>query len=141
MLYLSDLLSALNKNESIELSKSEIAGIFQRQKHVTEFQRIALFHKLGLRNRGENQEQIARKAGVSLSYIKQYDGAMGYLSSADDSLRSSILDALCAGELYDGEKSLEISRLYNKLRKGHRLRYIEHKGGRWYIHWQGVNSN
>ena len=34
-MYLSDLLSALNKNESIELSKPEIAAFFKKQEHIT----------------------------------------------------------------------------------------------------------
>ena len=134
-MYLSDLLSALNKNERPELSKPEIANIFQKQKHVTVYQRIALFHKLGLRLpcSKETQEEVAAKVGVSRSYIKQYDAAIGKL---DDSFLSSILDAFCAGELWDGKRKLEIAGLNKKLTEGYQLRGVERKGDRWYIQWK-----
>ena len=97
-MYLSDLLSDLSKNESIKLSKPEIAIIFKNQKHITLNQRIALFHKLGLRKAGERGRDVADRAGVSHGLVRQYDSKMKKLNSLDDHTRSSILDALCSGE-------------------------------------------
>ena len=135
-MYLSDLLSALSKNESIELSKPEIADLFQKEKYVKAYQRVALFYKLGLRGWGETKKQIATKVGVSESYIKQHDAMMDWLSPLDDSLQSSILDALCVGELREeGGGKLETSGVYRKLKEGYRPQGIERRGARWYIQW------
>ena len=138
-MYLSDLLSALNKNESIEPSP-EIAVIFQKQKHITLNQRIALFHKLDLRNSGETQLQVAARAGVSRELVAQYDTVMKKLEPLDDSLRSSILDALCAGELWEGKRRLEITGLNKKLTEGYRPQCIEPRGDRWHIQWKSPHT-
>ena len=139
-MYLNDLLSALNKNESIELSKPEIADIFQKQKHLTLSQRCALFHKLGLRREWEYQKQVATRAGVSRELVAQYDAAMNKLKRLDDSTRSSILNALCAGELWDEKRRLDIPKLNRKLSYGDRPQCIEHKGDRWHIQWKSPHT-
>lgn len=119
-MYLSDLSSALSKNESIELSKNEIANIFQKQKHITISQRIALFHKLGLRGE-KTQQEAADRMGISgsRSFVAQYDGLFRKLKYHP--LWPSILDALSEDRLWEkGErrKKLDISALYRKLNKG-----------------------
>ena len=121
-MYLSDLLSALSKNESIELSKPEIADIFQKQKHITISQRIALFHKLGLRG-WKTQQEAADSMGCpdSRPYVAQYDSIMHQL---DGSLRSSIIDACCEG-------ALEIRTVYNKLKKGYQPECVHGSHIRW----------
>ena len=139
-MYLSDLLSDLSKNESIKLSKPEIAIIFKNQKHITLNQRIALFHKLDLRNSGETQLQVAARAGVSRELVAQYDAVMSKLSPLNDSLQSSILDALCAGELWEEKRRLEITGLNKKLTNGYQPQCIEHKGDRWYIQWKSLHT-
>ena len=91
--YLGDLLSAVLKNElesATVLQRAKYLNIFQRDKYLTPTQRVALFHKLNLRNKGETQQQVADKVGVTLSVVKQFDAAMK--KSPRD------LDTLCAGE-------------------------------------------
>lgn len=121
-MYLSDLLSALNKNESIELSKPEIAAFFKKQEHITISQRIALFHKLGLRG-FKTQQEAANSMGCpdSRPYVAQYDSMMDQL---DGSLRSSIIDALCEG-------ALDIRTVYNKLKKGYQPECVHQSRIRW----------
>ena len=59
------------------------------------------------------------------------------LKGSDDSLRSSILDALCAGELWEGKPPpLDLPRLNRKLTDGYRPQRIERKGDRWHIQWK-----
>ena len=75
-MYLSDLLNALDNNEPIELSKSKLRQIFQKQKPLNDSQRLDLFHRLGLRNQGGinlTQQEVAEITGVGLSTVKQYD--------------------------------------------------------------------
>ncbi len=140
-MYLSDLLSALDKNESIELPRSAIANIFKKQKHITISQRIALFHKLGLRG-GKTQQETADSMGCpdSRPYVAQYDRVMDALWGIDDSLRSSILDALSEGALWEEgrkRKKMDISNLYNKfIQKGDRPECVHRDEDGWYIRWK-----
>ena len=81
-MYLSDLLDALDNGKPIELSRRELIEIFQKQKPLNDSQRLALFHRLGLRYRDREwpfekerltQKEVAEKTGVSLELVKQYD--------------------------------------------------------------------
>ncbi len=81
-MYLSDLLDALDNGKPIELSRRELIEIFQKQKPLNDSQRLALFHRLELRDRDREwpfekerltQKEVAEKTGVSLELVKQYD--------------------------------------------------------------------
>ena len=129
-MYLNDLLEALNKGESIDLSTPKLKSIFQKQRFMFAYQHVALFYKLELRDWRETKIQVANRIGVSGDDIKQHDGAMNLLT---DEMAERVLNALCAGELWEGTKKIGTSTLYKKLRDGYRPKSITRKGNQWYI--------
>lgn len=129
-MYLNDLLDALSRGEKPDLTKPELLSIFRAQRPLHVFQHVALFYRLGLRNRGETQDQVADRIGVKPANIKQHEGLMGLINAE---MRPHILDALCADALYVGGKEITTTKLYNKLRDGYRIKSITPKGNRWYI--------
>ena len=89
-----------------------------------------IFYRLGLRDRGETQDQVADRIGVKPANIKQHEGLMGQINAE---MRPHILDALCADALYVEGKEITTTKLYNKLRDDYRIKSITPKGNRWYI--------
>lgn len=134
-MYINDL------NESIEgLPKSAIVNIFQKQKHITISQRIALFHKLRLRDYSQTQEETAASMGIqgSRSFVAQYDGLCSKLSG--HSFWSSILDALSEDRLWEERgkrrKKLDISGLYKKFNAGAQPECVLRCNDGWHIRWK-----
>ena len=126
-MYLNDLLDALSRGEKPDLTKPELLSIFRKQRPLHVFQHVALFFRLGLRDRGETQEQVATRIGVNVGTVKHVEGLKDRMN---DENYSHLLDALCAGELYAEGKRISPSRLYKKNRL---IKSIIRKGNRWYI--------
>ena len=75
-MYLSDLLDILNKGEKPNLSKVELLSIFQKDKPLSDTERLDLFHRLGLRydnGRRLKQREVAHLTGVTRELVAQYD--------------------------------------------------------------------
>ena len=129
-MYLNDLLDALSRGEKPGLSKSELLSIFRNEKPLRTYQRVALFYKLDLRDRGETQGQVADRIRVKPANIKQHEGLMGLINAE---MYPHILDALCADALYAEEKKMTTSKLYEKLLFGYRIKSLTSKGNRRHI--------
>ena len=74
-------------------------GLNLLRARVVAYQHVALFYKLELRDWRETKIQVANRIGVSEDDIKQHDGAMNLLT---DEMAERVLNALCAGELWEG---------------------------------------
>lgn len=126
-MYLNDLLEALSRGEKPDLTELELLSILRAHKHLYKYQHVALFYKLGLRDWGETQTQVATRIGVKVGTVKHVEGLKDWMN---DENYSHLLDALCAGELYAEGKRISPSRLYKKNRL---IKSIIRKGNRWYI--------
>ena len=72
-IYLSDLQELLNAGEPIPLTEMEIIEIFQKQKPITNGERMALYHNLGLKKDYDTLEDTTKKSGLpSTSVAKQF---------------------------------------------------------------------
>ena len=72
-IYLSDLQELLDAGEPIPLTETEIIEIFQKQKPITNGERMALYHNLGLKKDYDTLRDTTRKSGLpSESVAKQY---------------------------------------------------------------------
>ena len=126
-MYLNDLLDALSRGEKPDLTKPELLSIFRKQRPLHVFQHVAVFFRLGLRDRGETQEQVATRIGVKVGTVKQVEGLKDWMS-AENYLH--LLDALCADALYAEGKRISPSQLYKKNRL---VKSIIRKGNGWHI--------
>lgn len=71
-IYLSDLQEFHAAGQKIPLTEAEIIEIFQRQKPITNGERIALYKKLGLEKFYHTGKDTAKRAGLaSESVVKQ----------------------------------------------------------------------
>ena len=72
-IYLSDLQELFDADEEIPLTEEQIIEIFQRQKPITNGERMALYHNLGLKKAYDTLRDTTRKSGLpSESVAKQY---------------------------------------------------------------------
>ena len=131
-------LEEMSKSETIEMSKSETIEWFQDFKHMSIYQRIALFHKLGLRKHWWNQNDAVEIMGLrSRSSLAHFDSLKNMLSSHCS--WPDILEAWSEGSLRDeiSRKKLDFTTLREKVVKERRqIECVYQDGGSWYLRWK-----
>ena len=117
------------------MSESEIIEWFQDFKHMPIYQRIALFHKLGLRKAWQTQDDAIKIMGLrSRSSLAQFDALKNRLSMHCS--WPSILDAWSEGQLYDAGGKIDFTTLDKKLKKGRQIECVYQEGERWHLRWK-----